>query len=1047
MTDYHFDNNEFIIEQYDKKKTFSSFLPGMAGKRGIPLWAFYVNRGQGIASFGIENKDRQILEFSPAVKAYQTVGTDGFRTFVKIDGKTHELFAENDDHTTRRLRIKRSEFTIEETNHDLNLKTTVTYFGLPNRNIAALVRVVNITNLNDEPIAFELIDGLSQLLPTGVSQHSMKMLTNLMRSWMEVYRLDDNVGFYRMRSSSADTAEVVEIEDGNFYLSSVNGELQRPIVDQRLVFGTDTTKRRARHFEQTSLKDICDSEQVTANKIPVGFTALDVALNAGETVRINTLIGHIHCPDYLVEIAPAISSDDAVDKARLDAALVIDELLDEVATKTAFPIFDDYIKQNYLDNMLRGGYPMIIEGSDKNFVYHLFSRRHGDLERDYNYFTIAPEFYSQGNGSFRDVCQNRRSDTLLNPLVGDFNMKMFGSLIQADGFNPLSIDGSTFAIADKQQARDLAAELFGGDATMTALLMNSFTPGSIINTMANHNITSDLSDDELFARIFAHAEQRFEAHFAEGYWIDHWTYILDLVENFEAIYPDQMEHALFNDVTYKYFDSPIYVLPRDEKICLTADGKVRRYGSLLHNDEEKIRRLGLNPNRAHWLQSETGATVYGSLYEKLLVLAVNKIASLDPSGIGIEMEADKPGWNDAMNGLPGLFGSGVSETIELKRVVRFLLSHFDASVSFKLPAEFIAFMKDLASALDAITDDFHFWQKINDAKEAYRAAIRFHTSGLEYSDSDAILSLLEAMDHKIDHALTKAHRLGNGIYPTYLVHDVTAYEPVIQRGKPHIGNYGLPTVRPTQFKLRALPFYLEAPARALKVMKSHNTKESMFRRIKASNIYDHELKFYKTSEFLDAESNEIGRGRSFTKGWQERESNFLHMTYKYLLGLLKAGLYQEFFEEIKTNLTIFMDPAVYGRSTLENSSFIASSINPDPFVRGQGYVARLSGSTAEMLSIWALMMYGKQPFVMDGNELTLQLRPILTKEFFADGTVTFTFLGTIRVTYHNESRIDTFDPDFAIDRYVVDGKEVDTIRGSLAEAVRNRTVKTIDIYF
>jgi hypothetical protein len=95
----------------------------------------------------------------------------------------------------------------------------------------------------------------------------------------------------------------------------------------------------------------------------------------------------------------------------------------------------------------------------------------------------------------------------------------------------------------------------------------------------------------------------------------------------------------------------------------------------------------------------------------------------------------------------------------------------------------------------------------------------------------------------------------------------------------------------------------------------------------------------------------------------------------HLLGLLKAGLYTEFFNEIKTNLTCFMDPAVYGRSTLENSSFIASSINPDPYVRGQGFVARLSGSTAEMLSIWAYMMFGKKPFINDG-ELKLNLKPV-----------------------------------------------------------------------
>jgi len=40
----------------------------------------------------------------------------------------------------------------------------------------------------------------------------------------------------------------------------------------------------------------------------------------------------------------------------------------------------------------------------------------------------------------------------------------------------------------------------------------------------------------------------------------------------------------------------------------------------------------------------------------------NKAASLDPSGIGIEMEANKPNWYDSLNGLPGLLGSSISET-------------------------------------------------------------------------------------------------------------------------------------------------------------------------------------------------------------------------------------------------------------------------------------------------------------------------------------------------------------------------------------------------
>ena len=38
MSEYYFKNNEFVIENYDNKLTFSSFLPGIAGKKGISKW-------------------------------------------------------------------------------------------------------------------------------------------------------------------------------------------------------------------------------------------------------------------------------------------------------------------------------------------------------------------------------------------------------------------------------------------------------------------------------------------------------------------------------------------------------------------------------------------------------------------------------------------------------------------------------------------------------------------------------------------------------------------------------------------------------------------------------------------------------------------------------------------------------------------------------------------------------------------------------------------------------------------------------------------------
>ena len=74
----------YIIEDYDSKPVFSNFLPALAGYYGKPLYSFYVNRGQGIASFGTESKDYPILEFESANKAYQTTPFVGFRTFLQI---------------------------------------------------------------------------------------------------------------------------------------------------------------------------------------------------------------------------------------------------------------------------------------------------------------------------------------------------------------------------------------------------------------------------------------------------------------------------------------------------------------------------------------------------------------------------------------------------------------------------------------------------------------------------------------------------------------------------------------------------------------------------------------------------------------------------------------------------------------------------------------------------------------------------------------------------------------------------------------------------
>ena len=52
--------------------------------------------------------------------------------------------------------------------------------------------------------------------------------------------------------------------------------------------------------------------------------------------------------------------------------------------------------------------------------------------------------------------------------------------------------------------------------------------------------------------------------------------------------------------------------------------------------------------------------------------------------MGVEMEGGKPGWNDAMNGLPGLFGSSMPETFETLRILKFLKKVTESKVREKV---------------------------------------------------------------------------------------------------------------------------------------------------------------------------------------------------------------------------------------------------------------------------------------------------------------------------------------------------------------------------
>lgn len=165
------------------------------------------------------------------------------------------------------------------------------------------------------------------------------------------------------------------------------------------------------------------------------------------------------------------------------------------------------------------------------------------------------------------------------------------------------------------------------------------------------------------------------------------------------------------------------------------------------------------------------------------------------------------------------------------------------------------------------------------------------------------------------------------------------------------------------------------------------------------------------------------------------------MTYKYLLGLLKNGLYEEYYDEIKHNLVCFMDPEVYKRSPIENSSFIVPTCNPDKKLWGKGYFARLTGANAEFLDMLFTMFIGKDLFILENDELKLNIKPVLSKEFFIDGKASIKLFDKVTIEIVNENNINAYEAKEI--QYEIEGKLYKEVKGELANKIRDGKISKV----
>lgn len=340
------------------------------------------------------------------------------------------------------------------------------------------------------------------------------------------------------------------------------------------------------------------------------------------------------------------------------------------------------------------------------------------------------------------------------------------------------------------------------------------------------------------------------------------------------------------------------------------------------------------------------------------------------------------------------------ETYELKVLLQYIRK---AILKYKrpimVPQELVTLIDTITDALNELGDEeympqrehytvpnelFRYWDAVASAREKYRSNMDSWSGKTREYSYNNVIDLIDRWVGQIDLGIARAHAIGShghekvdellGITPTYFYFNATKWKQTGERNKK-----GHLFVNATEMSVGKFPLFLEGIVRMMKTLDKEKATV-IYEAVKKSGLRDEELGMYTLSSSLVGQSYDMGRMMGFSPGWLENQSVWMHMSYKYYLELLKKGMHKEFFTEMQSGMLPFIDGKTkkYGRSLLECSSFIASSAFEDPNMQGQGFLARLSGSTAEFLSMWKLMFIGPNPYFMNEESGMLEMKLVPT---------------------------------------------------------------------
>ena len=756
----------YMIRNYDRMPDFFMTIVSDSDH-----WMFISSNGS--LSAGRKDRDNALFPYYTDDKINDYKDLTGSKTiaFIEKDDKNF-LWEPFSNELNGVYKIERNIYKsiygnkviFEEVNTDLGVNFR---YGWYNSEKFGFIKKSSLTAIGDKPVKLEILDGIRNILPNGVSYNFQNEYSNLLDAYKknELVDGDSNLALYSLSSIPVDKAEPSE---SLFATSvwSVGLENRKVLISDKqltgfrkgLVINTekDIRANRGSYFVNACLVLEKDNKQEWYLIAEINQSASDIGnlnsflkddIKLAESISKDIIVGTNNLVKIVAKADGLQISNEELCSNRHFSNTLFNVMRGGVFLNNYMIDVEDFKKfvlqtnrrvsinlrntLKSLDNNLTSKhlFEIVNETSNPDFIRIFneylplsFSRRHGDPSRPWNQFSIenknedgSPKLDFQGN--WRDIFQNWEALSHSYPGYIENIISKFVNASTPDGYNPYRImrNGIDWELADP---------------------------------------------DDPWAYI--------------GYWGDHQIiYLQKLLELSNNYHPGKLDELLSQDI-FSYANVPYRIKPYHEIIAnpqSTID-----FDNLLNEEiNENIDLLGAD---GRLILKDKARVYHVNLTEKILLTLLTKLSNFIPEA-GIWLNTQRPEWNDANN---ALVGNGVSMVTlyYLRRYLKFWNDKYNSTtiksveISEELKEFFDTIFKLFAENTSILKKGFYdkerrfFTDLLGEAGSNYRYRVyeNSFSTKKEVISSEQLADFTELGLKYIDQSI-RVNRREDGLYHAY----------------------------------------------------------------------------------------------------------------------------------------------------------------------------------------------------------------------------------------------------------------------------------------